>query len=54
LIGAALPFLTLLLDNLFEKCDGISFVDSTSVAVCKNYRIYSHKVFKGLLPEVGL
>jgi hypothetical protein len=47
LIGSALPFLTLLLDNLFQKCDGISFVDSTSIAVCKNYRIYSHKVFQG-------
>jgi hypothetical protein len=47
LTGTALPFLTLLLDSLFEKCDGISFVDSTSIAVCKNYRIYSHKVFQG-------
>lgn len=47
LIGFALPFLTLLLDSLFEKCDGISFVDSTSIAVCENYRIYSHKVFQG-------
>ena len=33
--------------SIFDKCSGISFVDSTSIAVCKNYRIYSHKVFKG-------
>jgi hypothetical protein len=48
LIGKHLPFLTMLLDNMFKKCTGISFVDSTSIAVCKNYRIYSHKVFKGM------
>jgi hypothetical protein len=33
---------------MFDKCNGFSFVDSTSIGVCKNYRIYSHKVFKGL------
>ena len=27
---------------------GISFVDSTSLAVCRNQRIQSHKVFRGL------
>lgn len=48
LIGKVLPFLTVVLDNLFDKCNGISFVDSTSIAVCKNYRIYSNKVFKGI------
>ena len=37
-----------LLGNLFAKCDGLSFVDSTSIEVCKNYRIYIHKVFEGL------
>lgn len=47
LIGKALPLLTGLLNQLLDKCDGISFVDSTSIAVCKNYRIYSHKVFQG-------
>lgn len=47
LIGKCLPVLTMLLHNIFDKCTGISFVDSTSIAVCKNYRIYSHKVFKG-------
>lgn len=29
-------------------CTGISFVDSTPVRVCKNKRIYNHKVFKGI------
>lgn len=48
LIGKCLPFLTMLLHHLFDECSGISFVDSTSLAVCKNYRIYSHKVFKGI------
>jgi hypothetical protein len=30
------------------RCSGISFVDSTSLDVCLNQRIHSHKVFKGL------
>jgi hypothetical protein len=29
-------------------CTGISFIDSTALAVCKNPRIHSHKVFAGL------
>jgi hypothetical protein len=29
------------------QCSGISFVDSTSLAVCHNRRIHSHKVFAG-------
>ena len=29
------------------RCSGISFVDSTSLAVCHNRRIHSHKVFGG-------
>jgi hypothetical protein len=48
LIGEYLPYLTILLNHLFDKCTGTSFVDSTSIPVCKNYRIYSHKVFNGL------
>lgn len=47
LIGKHLPFLTILLESLFDACSGISFVDATSIAVCENYRIYSHKVFDG-------
>lgn len=30
------------------KVTGISFIDSTVLAVCKNLRISSHKVFKGV------
>jgi len=29
-------------------CTGISFIDATSLAVCKNPRIHAHKVFAGL------
>jgi len=31
-----------------KKCSGISFIDSTTIKVCHNKRINSHKVFKGL------
>ncbi len=30
------------------QCSGISFIDSTSLAVCRNQRIHCHKVFAGL------
>jgi len=30
------------------RCTGISFVDSTGLAVCKNKRIERNKVFKGI------
>jgi hypothetical protein len=29
------------------RCSGVSFVDSTSLKVCHNRRIHSHKVFRG-------
>lgn len=29
------------------QCSGISFIDSTSLKVCHNRRIHSHKVFEG-------
>jgi hypothetical protein len=29
------------------ECSGISFIDSTSLRVCHNRRIHSHKVFEG-------
>ena len=29
------------------ECSGISFIDSTSLKVCHNRRIHSHKVFEG-------
>lgn len=31
-----------------DKCTGISFIDSTPLRVCKNKRIFNHKVFKGI------
>lgn len=34
--------------TLYGKCSGISFVDSTSLAVCHQKRIHSHKVFRKL------
>lgn len=29
------------------QCDGVSFIDATSLKVCKNQRIHRHKVFQG-------
>ncbi len=29
-------------------CTGITFIDSTTLAVCKNPRIHCHKTFAGL------
>jgi len=36
------------LHKCYGRCTGISFVDSTALAVCDNHRIKSHKVFSGL------
>lgn len=36
------------LQSLLGSCSGISFVDSTDLAVCHNRRIKQHKVFKGI------
>ena len=35
------------LTHLFGQCTGISFIDSTFLAVCDNRRIYQHTVFLG-------
>jgi Transposase DDE domain len=34
--------------SLFGRCTGVSFIDSTFIAVCDNRRIHQHKVFAGL------
>jgi hypothetical protein len=38
----------LFLKHKMGKCTGISFIDSTTLKVCRNQRIHSHKVFRGL------
>jgi len=40
--------LTVFLHTKMGVCTGISFIDSTALAVCKNPRIASHRVFAGL------
>jgi hypothetical protein len=34
--------------SLFGACSGVSFVDSTPLAVCHNRRIQQHQVFEGI------
>ena len=42
------PLLMYLRTCCLGSCTGISFVDSTSLDVCRNERIHNHKVFDGL------
>lgn len=46
--GLIVPLVVHLLKFHVGKCSGISFLDSTTIDVCHNRRIYSHKVFKEL------
>jgi hypothetical protein len=48
LMPMAMSVIALLMQFLLSQCTGLSFVDSTSIQVCKNYRIYRHKTFAGL------
>lgn len=46
--GAFIPLLLYLKIKRRGKLTGISFIDSTSLSVCNNRRILSHKVFDGI------
>jgi Transposase DDE domain len=46
--SALVPLCIYLRSSCLGVCTGISFMDSTALAVCKNPRIHSHKVFAGL------
>ena len=46
--SALIPLSAYFKATCLGKCTGISFIDSTSVDVCLNQRIASHKVFTGL------
>lgn len=48
LMPAVLVPLCAYLHSCRGSCTGISFVDSTPLAVCKNPRIHQHRVFAGL------
>jgi hypothetical protein len=48
LMPRVFPLLCAYLFSLFGRCTGISFIDSTFIAVCDNRRIGQHKVFEGL------
>jgi len=43
-----LPLCVYVRQKCFGICTGISIIDSTSLALCKNPRTHSHKVFSGL------
>jgi len=45
---ALFPMVVFLKTIRLGDCTGISFVDSTPIRVCKNKRIFNHKVFDGI------
>lgn len=48
LMPRVIVYLIAFLDSIRGKVTGISYIDSTTLAVCKNKRIRQHKVFKGI------
>lgn len=47
-IPATLVTIYAYLRSIFGKCTGITFADSTALAVCENPRIEQHRVFAGI------
>ena len=45
---ASLPLFMFVMSNCIGSCTGISFIDSTKIAVCKNQRIHQHRQFKNI------
>ena len=45
---SALPLFMFVMSHCIGECTGISFIDSTKVAVCKNQRISQHRQFKNI------
>jgi len=43
-----IPSVIVPLNACLSTCTGITFIDSTTLAVCKNPRIHCHKTFAGL------
>ena len=48
LMPSALGPLSAYLKRLYRHCRGISFIDSSALAVCDNHRIHNHQVFEGI------
>src|SRR5215210_6807387 len=48
LMPSVLGPLSAYLKSLYGRSHGISFIDSTALAVCDNHRIHNHKVFAGV------
>src|SRR5260221_2104520 len=48
LMSRTLTALALYVQRCLGHCTGLSFIDSTSLVVCHNRRIHSHRVFEGL------
>lgn len=44
---ALIPLTVYLKTCCMGRCDGLSFIDSSAIAVCDNHRIHSNKVFEG-------
>src|SRR5687767_14265463 len=48
LMPRAIPALIVLLNCLYESCDGSSFIDSSAIKVCHIKREKRNRVFKGI------